>query len=532
MALGLVVVAGVLLILNAGVDVAGAASAEPVALASAEQALRSNGTVSTGHVVVIFTGEKATVREISWTGSISSVAALRAAGFIVETDVGNPDAICSIDGDGCPADDCWCASNWWWQGTWDQDSDAWDSPYPPPLLDDGDAIGFRNSTDWGQPALPAPSYIAGLKAVEWLRPRQSADTGAYGNVGGTVETLFAVAANGWDPAQWRRATDAPSLLHYLYGYGAGYATKGGEAGKEAAALVAAESCWPVGAQKPQEFYDAATGEYAGQAINQAWAMLGVRALGHTIPVSAAEALKSMMTENGGWGWPGWGEDTDTTALAVRALIAAGESATSTHVVSGLNYIKSRQNPDGGFNAGWSSDTSNASTAGSILAILAAGQDPISGTWRVDSTHPISYLVNAQQEDGAYMYAGSPDEFETRQAAVALLGRTFSSDVADLPMCYGMSGRTVMPGASGPVTDVVVTAGLWNNAAIATVNDASGVYTVSVPETGTYTVTPEKSDCWFVPRVRSVPVAGPPGELTAVDDFVCGVPFYFPLVMRD
>jgi hypothetical protein len=239
----------------------------------------------------------------------------------------------------------------------------------------------------------------------------------------------------------------------------------------------------------------------------------------------------MITGNGGWGWPGFGDDTDTTALAVQALIVAGEEATSTHVVSGLNYLKGKQNPDGGFNAGWSAATSNASTGNAILAIMAAGQDPIAGAWVVSSSNPISYLVNAQQVDGSYLYGMNPNELETRQAALALLGGALPLRSADLPTCYGVSGRTVTASSSQPVTDVVVTAEVWNDAAIATTNDASGVYTISVPSTGTYTVTPLKEACWFVPRWRSVAVDGVPGDVTMVDDIVCGIMYYIPIAMR-
>ena len=63
------------------------------------------------HVVVVFSGERAAVRSISWTGTISRVAAMKAAGFTVEH-LG--DAVCSIDGDGCPASNCWaCGTNNW-----------------------------------------------------------------------------------------------------------------------------------------------------------------------------------------------------------------------------------------------------------------------------------------------------------------------------------------------------------------------------------------------------------------------------------
>jgi hypothetical protein len=482
------------------------------------------------------------VRDVSWTGAISRVAALKAAGFTVEH-LG--DTVCSIDGDGCPASDCWCSTNWWWSGQWDTNAKDWDPVWPAPNLVNGDVIGFHNdpaTPAWVPPALPAPSYVGGWKAVEWLRPRQVTDTGSYGNVGSTVETIFAVTANKWDAGQWRRQADSPSMLHYTYGSGASYVTGGGQAGKMAVGLAAAGGCWPVNATKVTAYYDPVTGQYAPQAVNHSWAMLGMKAMNQTIPASATQALKHMMTANGGWGWPGFGDDTDTTAVAVQALVAAGESVTSSHVVSGMTYIKAHQNSDGGFNPHWSPDTSNASTAAAVEAILTVGESPIAGRWVVTPSNPISYLVNTQQADGSFLYGGSGNELETRQAAVAMLGAWFPVYTAAVNDCYGLSGQvyagpvpldSVAVSGSDPLTDVTVTAEGWNNAGIQSTNDATGAYTLSVPATGDYTVTPSKAAYVFSPTSRAVSVSGSPGDVTQVGDFAGEIHYrnYMPMLMR-
>jgi hypothetical protein len=368
------------------------------------------------------------------------------------------------------------------------------------------------------------------------------DTGGYGSVGATADTILAAASNNWTADEWRRQADSPSMLHYMYGSGASYVTGAGAAGKTAVALASTGGCWPVGASTPMDFYDPATGQYASQAVNHAWAMLGVKAMSQTIPVSATEALEDMITANGGWGWPGWGADTDTTALAVEAMVAAGESPTSTHVVSGLNYLKTRQNSEGGFNPGWTLDTSGASTAAAVRAILAVGQSPISVTWTISGNDPISYLVSAQQTDGSFLYGSSPNEVETRQVAVAMLGRRFPLERADVPTCYGLSGLvtegTVMgggmatSGAGDPIADVTITAEGWNNSGIKTSTDATGAYTLSVPTAGDFTLTPVKSGHVFSPSVQVVTVSGSPGDVTTVESFAGKLVLYLPVVMHD
>jgi hypothetical protein len=284
--------------------------------------------------------------------------------------------------------------------------------------------------------------------------------------------------------------------------------------------------------QPTHYYSPTTGQYATQAINQAWAILGVKAMSQTVPAAASEALKDMMTDNGGWGWPGFGEDTDTTAMVIQAIIAAGEPVTSTHVVSGLNYLKAHQNSDGGFNAGWTTDTSNASTARAIQAILAVGQDPLTGTWVISSSNPISYLVHAQQEDGSFLYGGTPNELETRQSVIGMLGRRFPLEIAEVPACYGISGRVGVRVSGNPLPAVTVTAEGWNNSGIKSASDATGCYTISVPDAGNYTLAPFLEGFTFTPGTQTVAVSGTPGHTTYVADFVGETRTHLPLVIRN
>ena len=70
---------------------------------------------SSAHVVVQWADGATAVRPISWTGTISRVVALELAGFELES---SGDVVCSIEGEGCPAADCFCADNLWAQGVW------------------------------------------------------------------------------------------------------------------------------------------------------------------------------------------------------------------------------------------------------------------------------------------------------------------------------------------------------------------------------------------------------------------------------
>lgn len=401
----------------------------------------------TAHVVVVFPGEHGTIRPISFTAPISRVGALRLTGWEVVESSG---LVCSINGVGCPASDCFCADNWWSSAGWNAVANSWDASWPPTDVLDNGIAGFRwSNTDWGPPQLPGPAYVAGSKALDWLRPRQVITDGGYGSMGSTVETLLAIGANGLRAADWKRQSDSASVLSYAMGHGAAYANVGADASaKLASGLNAADGCWPLNALRPMDFYSPTSGVFVGAygagSGTQAWAILGTRSLSQSVPVTAVQYLRNAQQLNGGWEWQaGFGSDTNSTALAIQALVSTGEPVTSSVIISGLAFLKSAQNADGGFTydptSPWGTASDTNSTAYVVQSLLAVGQDPITGTWAVTSSNPISYLLSMQLPDGSFEYQKGlgANLVATQQASPALLGRPFPLTVADLAQCHGV-----------------------------------------------------------------------------------------------
>ncbi len=416
-----------------------------------------------GYVVVVFPGEDATVRPISYTAGISRVAALRLAGWDV---VAVGDTVCSIEGVGCPgATDtasCFCPDNWWANAIWNS-STGWDTSAPPfPPLANEDVVGLRwSNTAWGPPLLPAPSYTAAWKALDWLDQRQQAD-GGYGGPGASAETLLAVGANRLEATAWQTDNHAS-----LFGYTTGAATAqwtdddslnagAAAAGKLAVGLVGAGGpCWNQGAKRPLAYYDPASGAYSTGSAPHAWGMLGTRALSQSVPVTAVQLLKDRQfqiitiptaLDNGGWEWQpggfGEGPDTNSTALAIQALVAAGEPVTSSAVLSGLEFLRKAQvvNGDGGFpydpNSSLSTASDINSTAYAVQAIIAAGQNPTDVAWQNGGQTPIDFLLDNQAVDGSLPYkpGGSANQVATQQSVAALLGQGYPVAEADLADC--------------------------------------------------------------------------------------------------
>jgi len=206
-------------------------------------------------------------------------------------------------------------------------------------------------------------------------------------------------------------------------------------------MAATRACWPRPAVLPSAYYSETSGLYADGAGPQAWAILGVVASGETAPAAAIEHLRNLAQSNGGWEWgPGWGTDTNTTALALQALIASGEALTSTTITQGVAYLKAAQNDDGGFpyspDSPWSTASDANSTAYVIQALRAASEDLTGPAWSKGANNPLSFLLSLQLANGSFAWlpGGAGNQLATQQAVPALLGRTFPLRVTQPTWC--------------------------------------------------------------------------------------------------
>ena len=283
-----------------------------------------------------------------------------------------------------------------------------------------------------------PARTATQAAITWLRTQQLADgsySGFGGNTGATLDTILAAAAANTDPISWT-STSSVSLVDYVRSNAAAYArTNTSSAGKLALGVAAANL-------DPRNFsgldlvislttyYSPTTGLYGGSNWDQAYAMLGLASAGESIPVTATQALVTRIETDGGWAFsPGLGSDTDSTGLVLQALIAGGQPITSTPVVSGLAFLKTRQATDGGFISDplYGPQSNTDSTAFAVQGIIAAGADPLGPAWTISGSNPISFMLSLQGPDGSLYYTASFSEsrqLATQQGIPGLTGRPF------------------------------------------------------------------------------------------------------------
>ena len=346
-------------------------------------------------------------------------------------------AVCSIEGVGCPATNCFCnPDKFWGYLYWE---DGWQG-YPTGPSGSTVANGGIEGWAWGAfgdtPPPITPEILSAGAALQWMRPQQQLN-GSYGNVGATLDVILAVAAANRNPAQWQSST-GNSLLDFVSPRAAAFARQSAAStGKLALAVAAADL-------DPQQFaglnlvistthyYNPATGAYGATVQDQALSMLGLDAAGAPIPAAAVQHLTGMVNANGGWGWtPGQPSDADSTSVALEALVAAGQPTNSPAVVNGQAYLHTVQqlNDDGGFahspDLPWAHDSNTNSTSYAIQSILATGQDPLSAAWSISATTPITFLLGQQLTNGAFVYVNPPaDLFATQQAVPALVGKPF------------------------------------------------------------------------------------------------------------
>ncbi|MEP6775346.1 MAG: prenyltransferase/squalene oxidase repeat-containing protein [Chloroflexota bacterium] len=282
-------------------------------------------------------------------------------------------------------------------------------------------------------ALAAPSASpygdSASTALKWIATQQSPDGSFAGfGAGSTVDAVLSIVAAGGHADSFAHGYNAVTFLQDNAG---AIAKTAGGAGKLLVAVSALGQSGKsfggvdlVGAINAT-YGISATGRYGPDALGHAFAILGLHSAGEAVPADAVAQLESLQTSDGGWAFTGdtapGAADTNTTAVAVQALIAAG--ATGSTLDKGTAYLASQQNDDGGWpyqkGGQFGSESDVNSTSYVVQAMLAVKNAAL-----VEAGQ--SYIVSLQNPSGAFPYQKSqPDDNPgaTYQAIAALLGAT-------------------------------------------------------------------------------------------------------------
>ena len=302
-----------------------------------------------------------------------------------------------------------------------------------------------------------------LAALDWLRANLLADGGWDGgaDLGITLDAVFGIVAAGEDPNDWV-SSGGNTPMDFLATQAISYTDiiTGGDpsrVGKLVGGIIA-------GGGDPESFagrdwvtylddlYHPDTGVFGDQGYvkDSYWGILAQTALlcqREDVPVAAINWLKDQQQGSGGWwtqdGTSGDTVNTNDTALAVQALISAGESPSSTTVTDAINYLEAQQQLDGGFPSvdppWWGGEAEPISEGLALQAFCAVDEDPMGIRWRTQMTatdtitmvihNPVENLLSFQNTStGAFPGQTGDDPQVTAQVITGLLCRA-------LPISY-------------------------------------------------------------------------------------------------
>lgn len=290
-------------------------------------------------------------------------------------------------------------------------------------------VPASGSAQEGTPA----SGEAVARAAAWLAGQAGEDGGYVGfqgtaDPGVTADAVIALAAARSAGAD----VDLEPAVAYLEANALAYAQSGpGQAAKLALAVAAAggdprDAAGVDPLTLAERSASEETGLYGFGVFDHALTMLALAAAGDEIPAEAVEALRAAQIAEGSWAFdgstsPGAG-DTNTTAMAIQALAAAGQGDDPA-VEAALAYLREAQGGAGGFafQPGDGATADANSTALVVQALIAAGQDPAGAEWN----DALGALLAFQNPSGAFRYNDDqPDDnlFATVQALPAVAGR--------------------------------------------------------------------------------------------------------------
>lgn len=270
------------------------------------------------------------------------------------------------------------------------------------------------------------------KAIAWLQSQQQPDGGFAGfsgesDPGATIDAIFALVA----AQSMGIEADTDSAVKYLESGDVAlvYAqTSSGSSAKLALALVATgNDPHDFNAVDPMSIVEvgAGLGMIGFGPYDHAIGILALVATGTPVPQMAIDTARGSQIEDGSWAFDGTmsagAGDTNTTAMMVQALVAAG--VTSDLVTNATDYLVSAQNDDGGFPYQPGAESDANSTALVIQAMIAANEEN-----HADALAKAEKaLAGMQNESGAFYYmASTPDDnaYATVQAVPALAGLAF------------------------------------------------------------------------------------------------------------
>lgn len=238
------------------------------------------------------------------------------------------------------------------------------------------------------------------RALQWLQCTQQQPNGQIGSGGNAIarsaEVALGLAAAGQDASAMR--SGAVSLADFLK---TAVSTDVGTNGELLMARASQPNAGPTATVAAQlQAAKGSNGEYGSDIFSDALAIVGLRNAGQVVTADAIAFLKSQQKSDGGWSFDNadqYGEDSNTTALVIQALVSAGVPSDDAAIAGGFSYLQSVFSHGGFGDAPGLTPDPNSDELG-IFAIL-AGHRQSDAAWGPRLEAAIQDLASQQITTG-------------------------------------------------------------------------------------------------------------------------------------
>ena len=310
-----------------------------------------------------------------------------------------------------------------------------------------------------------PASSNAQRALQWLQCSQQQANGQIGSGGNPIarssEVAIGLAAAGQQASAMH--VGAKSLADYLK---TAISTEVGTNGELLLARASVADAGPIPSVAAQlQAAKGANGEYGSDIYSDALAILGLRAAGQTVGDDAVAFLKGQQKASGGWSADNadqYGEDSNTTALVIQALISTGVAATDSTISKGFTYLQSVFG-NGAFGSVPGAPPDPNSDELAIQAILASHLQS-DAAWQTRLNQALSYLEGQQVVGGSDAGAiASPYSklFATTDAPAAFLRRPLTvKGVAEsaVPLLACPAATTATPNPTATTAPILAQTG--------------------------------------------------------------------------
>ncbi len=286
------------------------------------------------------------------------------------------------------------------------------------------------------PAAPVTDYERATAAIDFMLSLQRADGSIDGSIGETADWIIGTADFGINPRLLKTCAGVRAS-QWLLQAASGSSVDAGKLAKAILAFYVDGNSEPGLADahldtKLAALYNGSTGAYGdGATFTQA---LSVLAAGSARPAKAVEYLAALQGTDGSFNFKAAADatagDTNSTAIALIALAAAGNDSANTKA---LAWLHTQQLGDGGFPyqnldtyGPPASDPDSDSLV--IQALVATGQDPTAAEWSKGTANALTHLRSTQAASGGFVFPGASkaDALTTSQALAGLAQKPYGT----------------------------------------------------------------------------------------------------------